>query len=149
MLKISSSALMKPISTLASHFLYFVSLLDSTDSSSAFPTDAFRSKAKKESEMFSHHPFLGLSKLSTTAWVKAHPGTANNQAQGKHPRNMQCLVLWEVTLLSRLAFLPLLEVSVLSDPMKADSCWYKHDKGQDFLPHFPPAGIEAIHRIME
>lgn len=128
---------------------------DSTHSTSAFPTDVFRSKAKKEWEIcfaasisravqtLLHFPF------HHSAWVKAHPGPANSQAQGKHPRSMQRFALWEVTFCSQLAFLPLLEVPVLSDPVKGDSCWYKRDKGQDFLPRFPPAGIEAIHRITE
>lgn len=160
MLKISSSALMKPIWTLAIHFLYFIqNIYTFTQYIPVLPFQlmCLGAKQRRNERCVFHHPFLGLSKLSFpffpstfhhSAGVKAHSGPANNQTQGKHPRNMQCFVLWEeMTFLSKLEFLPLLEVPVLSDPVKGDSCWYKHGKGQDLPPHFPPAGTEAIHKI--
>ncbi|RLW10212.1 hypothetical protein DV515_00001892, partial [Chloebia gouldiae] len=54
-----------------------------------------------------------------SGWVKAHPGPANTQAQGKHPRDTQCFALGEVTSLPKLSFLPLLEAPGLRDPVKA------------------------------
>lgn len=88
--------------------------------------------------------------------VKAHPGLAkaassarettgfvHNLAGWKRSRNVHTLTLCEATFLSRLAFLPLLEVPVLRHPVKGDSRWYKHDKERDFLPCFPLAGAGA------
>lgn len=91
-----------------------------------------------------------------SAWVEAHLGPANTAssarktntfvhdlARRKLSRNVQHFTLREATFLSRLAFLPLLEVPVLRDAVEGDSRWYKHDKERDFFPCFPLASTEA------
>lgn len=91
-----------------------------------------------------------------STWVEAHPGPADTASSArktnafvhdlacrKLSRNVQHFTLREATFLSRLAFLPLLEVPVLRDAVEGDSRWYKHDKERDFFPCFPLAGTEA------